>query len=99
MGDACIVHLIIRGHAQGVGFRAWTQHQGQLRGLAGWVRNRRDGSVEVVVSGSKTEVAQMIAVCRQGPRGSAISDVAEAPGTPALLALAPAEGFAILPTA
>jgi acylphosphatase len=68
MSSTSIVHLVIRGRVQGVGFRAWTQHQGELRGLTGWVRNRRDGSVEAVVSGRAAEVAQM--VCREGPRGS-----------------------------
>lgn len=99
MSDTCIVHLLIRGRVQGVGFRAWAQHQGQLRGLSGWVRNRSDGSVEAVVCGPQAEVAQMVAVCRQGPRGSVVSDVAESPGTPALLARAPGEGFSVLPTA
>jgi acylphosphatase len=99
MSDTCIVHLVIRGRVQGVGFRAWTQHQGQLRGLSGWVRNRGDGSVEALVSGPPAEVAQMVAVCRQGPRGSAVTDVAESPGTPALLARAPGSGFLVLPTA
>jgi acylphosphatase len=99
MSDTRVVHLMIRGRVQGVGFRAWTQHQAQLRGLTGWVRNCGDGSVEAVVSGPEAEVAQMVAVCRQGPRGSAVGDVDESPGTPALLARAPGEGFSVLPTA
>jgi acylphosphatase len=99
VSDTSIVHLVIRGRVQGVGFRAWTQHQGELRGLHGWVRNRRDGSVEAVASGPAPDVAQMIAVCREGPRGSVVSDVDESPADAALLAQAPPGTFAVLPTA
>jgi len=99
MSGTSIVHLVIRGRVQGVGFRAWTQHQGELRGLTGWVRNRRDGSVEAVVSGPAAEVAQMVKVCREGPRGSAVDHVEEARGDPTSLAQAPPGVFSILPTA
>jgi acylphosphatase len=99
MSGTSIVHLVIRGRVQGVGFRAWTQHQGELRGLQGWVRNRRDGSVEAVVAGPTAEVAQMVAVCRQGPRGSAVTEIEESSGDAALLAQAPPGTFAVLPTA
>jgi acylphosphatase len=99
MSGTRIVHLVIRGRVQGVGFRAWTQHQGELRGLTGWVRNRRDGSVEAVISGPAAEVAQMVAVCREGPRGSVVDHVEEAPADRTLLAQAPADAFSILPTA
>lgn len=99
MSGTSIVHLVIRGRVQGVGFRAWTQHQGELRGLTGWVRNRRDGSVEAVVSGSEEEVAQMVAVCREGPRGSAVVHVEEARVDRTLLEQAPPGAFSILPTA
>ena len=99
MTGTSIVHLIIRGRVQGVGFRAWTQHQGELRRLQGWVRNRRDGSVEAVVSGPAPDVAQMVAVCRQGPRGSVVSDLDASRGDAALLAQAPPGTFAVLPTA
>ena len=98
MSETSIVHLVIRGRVQGVGFRAWTQHQGELRGLQGWVRNRRDGSVEAVVAGPAAEVAQMVAVCREGPRGSVVSEVDESPGNAALLAQAPPRKFAVLPS-
>lgn len=94
-----IVHLVIRGSVQGVGFRAWTQHQGELRALEGWVRNRRDGSVEAVIAGPAAEVAQMVAACREGPRGSVVDHVEEAQVDPMLLAQGPAGAFSILPTA
>jgi len=52
MTESRNVHVLIHGFVQGVSFRAWTQHQAQLHGLCGWVRNRRDGAVEAVFSGS-----------------------------------------------
>jgi acylphosphatase len=62
------VHLRIEGRVQGVGFRAWTEYEALSRGLRGWVRNRRDGSVEVVIAGEDAAVDAMIEACRQGPR-------------------------------
>ena len=61
------IHCIISGRVQGVWYRAWTQNQAANRGLTGWVRNRKDGSVEAVFHGPKHSVADMIATCRTGP--------------------------------
>jgi acylphosphatase len=61
------VHLRITGRVQGVGFRAWTAHQAERRGLRGWVRNRRDGSVEALVIGEADAVEAMVEACRRGP--------------------------------
>jgi acylphosphatase len=63
-------HVLIRGRVQGVGYRAWTEVTALERGLGGWVRNRRDGSVEAVFSGPQGDVATMIAECRRGPPGA-----------------------------
>ena len=86
MEDVRIVHVLIRGRVQGVGFRAWTQHQAELRGIEGWVRNRRDGGVEALFSGAASAVEAMLQVCRQGPRGARVEEVAvregEAPDLP-----------------
>jgi len=79
------VHLTIRGGVQGVGFRAWTLHQAQLRSLSGWVRNRADGTVEAVFAGPADAVALMVEVCRVGPAGSRVDAVeihSETPGPP-----------------
>ncbi|HEX2135127.1 MAG TPA: acylphosphatase [Microvirga sp.] len=70
-----VVHVIIRGRVQGVGFRAWTQHQAELRSLEGWVRNRRDGTVEALLSGPDAAVEAMLNACRQGPAGSRVERV------------------------
>ena len=69
------VHVLIDGRVQGVGFRAWVHHQAELHGLKGWVRNRRDGSVEAVFSGPDDLVEVMLKACRQGPRGSVVERV------------------------
>ncbi|WP_134495803.1 acylphosphatase [Microvirga pakistanensis] len=67
-----IAHVLIHGRVQGVGFRAWTQHQAQLHGLKGWVRNRHDGSVEAVFSGPGEMVEVMLKACHKGPAGSLV---------------------------
>lgn len=70
-----IRHAIIRGRVQGVGYRAWTEDQAILLGLDGWVRNRRDGSVEAVFAGAADVVAQMIDACHRGPSSSHVDAV------------------------
>jgi acylphosphatase len=55
------------GQVQGVFFRAWAMQQAQLLGVKGWVRNRRDGSVEIEAFGGEAAVEALIAKCREGP--------------------------------
>lgn len=62
----------IEGRVQGVGYRAWTERVAVGLGLAGWVRNRRDGSVEAVFRGADVVVADMIRRCAVGPEGAAV---------------------------
>jgi acylphosphatase len=69
------VHLRIEGRVQGVGYRYWAADRAEELQLTGWVRNRRDGAVEAVVSGPEADVERMIALCRQGPRGAAVTAV------------------------
>jgi acylphosphatase len=57
----------IRGRVQGVWFRAWMVEEATRRGLRGWVRNRRDGSVEALFAGEPSRIEAMIALCRTGP--------------------------------
>lgn len=61
------VHLIISGDVQGVGFRAWVLRQAQDFQLTGWVKNREDGSVEVIGEGLKYDLEEFIKRCHDGP--------------------------------
>jgi acylphosphatase len=70
-----IRHVLIRGAVQGVGFRYWTRRTAIARGLQGWVRNRRDGSVEAVFAGPEPAVADMIGLCRRGPASARVDAV------------------------
>lgn len=71
------VRLHIRGQVQGVWFRAWTVREARARGLRGWVRNRRDGGVEVLVIGPPDRVRDMVAACREGPPMARVEAVEE----------------------
>jgi acylphosphatase len=65
----------IRGRVQGVFFRSETQARARSLGVAGWVRNDSDGSVEAVFEGRPDAVESMVAWCSRGPSGSAVEDV------------------------
>lgn len=67
--------LVIAGRVQGVGFRYAFADEARMRGLAGWVRNRRDGRVEALVSGPAPAVEAMIAWARLGPPAAQVSSV------------------------
>jgi acylphosphatase len=69
------VHVLIEGRVQGVGFRYFTQCAAIELGLAGFVRNRRDGAVEALFCGPPTAVAEMLRRCRAGPRGARVAAV------------------------
>ena len=85
----------VSGRVQGVGFRASLQNEARKLGVSGWVRNRRDGTVEAVLQGAPESVAALIAWARRGPPGSRVIDVEEsaADGEPAHA------GFELRPTA
>jgi acylphosphatase len=97
--SGAIRQVTIRGRVQGVGYRAWVDHQASLRHLEGWVRNRRDGSVEALFAGPEDVVAAMIAACRRGPSSARVEAVQEEAGTSDALNLRRAgERFSVLPT-
>ena len=87
------VHVRIEGRVQGVGFRAFVERNALALGLEGWVRNRRDGAVEALFSGSAGQVFEMLARCRKGPPLAFVEDVAIIEEG----ATAP-PGFRVLPT-
>lgn len=63
--------LIVTGAVQGVGYRWWTTGQAKRFGLRGWVRNRRDGSVEILAIGEPDAIDRLQAACARGPDGAA----------------------------
>lgn len=75
MQEKARAHLIIAGRVQGVCFRAETKRAAHLYGVHGWVRNQRDGTVEAVVEGDRTDVISLINWCKQGPPISRVDDV------------------------
>jgi len=75
MSEAACLRLRIHGVVQGVGFR-WSLHREAVRlELAGWVRNRRDGTVEAVVCGPAPAVEALVAWARQGPPSARVTKV------------------------
>jgi acylphosphatase len=69
------VRLKISGRVQGVSYRWWTVGAATERGLNGWVRNRKDGSVETLISGPIAAVDDMIEACRQGPPAARVNEI------------------------
>lgn len=69
------VHVRIEGRVQGVGYRAWTEDAAAELALRGWVRNRRDGSVEAIFSGTPGAIADMLERCKSGPRHARVDAV------------------------
>ena len=95
-----IRHVVVRGRVQGVGYRAFVEDEAIRRGLEGWVRNRRDGTVEALFSGPAAAVEAMIADCRRGPYGARVAGIAAREGRTDELAQRGQElAFAVLPTA
>jgi acylphosphatase len=87
MDDEVIsMNLRIEGDVQGVGFRDFAAREANNRGLNGWVRNRGDGTVEIVACGLRSEVEAFIAICLGGPKGAKVTacnlEPAELPATP-----------------
>jgi acylphosphatase len=70
-----IFQVVIRGRVQGVGYRAWAEVTAEERGVEGWVRNCRDGSVEAVFAGPEELVLTMIELCREGPHGARVDAI------------------------
>lgn len=61
------IRILIHGRVQGVGYRAWTISTASQLGLKGWVRNRKDGTVEAVFHGQSATLTRMIEACKDGP--------------------------------
>ena len=68
-------HLLIHGRVQGVFYRGWAVETARDLGLAGWVRNRRDGTVEALVQGDEAAVARFVERAQQGPPSAHVEDI------------------------
>ncbi len=69
------VRLVVTGRVQGVGYRIWAERTAMALGIRGWVRNRADGSVELLAIGEDDQVSRLIEACREGPRAAVVTDV------------------------
>jgi acylphosphatase len=74
--------IVVRGSVQGVFFRVETRDRARSLGLAGWVRNQPDGSVEAAFEGDPERIESMIEWCRHGPAGARVDDVEVTWGDP-----------------
>jgi acylphosphatase len=74
--------FLVRGRVQGVGFRWFVEREAHLLGLAGWVRNNADGSVEVLAMGSRDQLLALQSRLRAGPRAARVDDVEELEARP-----------------
>jgi acylphosphatase len=72
-----VVHFLIQGRVQGVGFRWFVQREASELELRGWVRNTEDGDVEVVAAGEAADLDELRASLKRGPRGSRVDRVIE----------------------
>ena len=73
-GRRCVL-VRVTGQVQGVGFRAWTAGEARRLGIAGWVRNKHDGSVMALVAGNEGAVSALLDAFMHGPPGAHVSDV------------------------
>ncbi len=93
-------HVRVRGRVQGVGYRAWAEYTALSHGLKGWVRNRRDGSVEAVFIGAEEAVDAMVEACRAGPSEAVVEAIDHRDASPEEVRLRRGdEMFSVLPTA
>ncbi len=72
-----VLHFLIQGRVQGVGFRWFVHREASELDLRGWVRNTEDGDVEVVAAGQQDDLDELRASLRRGPRGSRVDRIVE----------------------
>lgn len=92
-------HVVVRGRVQGVYFRAFVEEEALKLGVEGWVRNRRDGSVEALFVGSADKVEAMVTISRRGSPASHVDVLDQREGRADELNLRqPGDLFSVLPT-
>ena len=74
-----VLHALVRGRVQGVGFRWFVRERARELGVRGWVRNRSDGSVEVEAEGDVASLEELRRTLAKGPAGAQVSGVDELP--------------------
>jgi acylphosphatase len=74
---------VVRGRVQGVGFRWFVEREAHMLGIAGWVRNNHDGSVEVLAQGTRDQLSGLHGRLREGPRAARVDAVEVSEATPA----------------
>lgn len=84
-----MLHVAVRGRVQGVGFRWFVRERARALGLTGWVRNRDDGSVEVLALGEEASLRQLRTLLGTGPSGARVSEVEDQQGEPTTAAMNP----------
>ncbi|RYY25108.1 MAG: acylphosphatase [Sphingomonadales bacterium] len=70
-----IKRILVSGRVQAVGFRDWVVRTARAEGLTGWVRNRNNGSVEIVASGEEEAIARLAEACREGPQLARVDNI------------------------
>jgi acylphosphatase len=80
--DPLGIHVLVRGHVQGVGFRYFVKQAADALGIPGWVRNLRDGRVEAVLMGPETAVRPVLDQIGRGPRQARVDEVVTRPASP-----------------
>jgi acylphosphatase len=75
--------FIVRGRVQGVGFRWFVEREAHILGIAGWVRNNADGSVEVLAQGTRDQLSRLHSRLREGPRAARVDAVEATEARPA----------------
>jgi len=93
-----IRHVVFSGRVQGVGFRAHVEDVAARAGVGGWVRNRRNGTVEAIFAGDAKAMEDTIAACRKGSHAARVDGVEIRDGREDELALRGNDTFAVLPT-
>jgi acylphosphatase len=78
--DRIAIRIVAHGRVQGVGYRWWAMRRAAALGVDGWVRNRLDGAVEMLVMGSPARVEAMARACWQGPSAARVTSVIRSPG-------------------
>ncbi|HET7440484.1 MAG TPA: acylphosphatase [Terriglobales bacterium] len=74
--------FVVRGRVQGVGFRWFVEREAHMLGISGWVRNKPDGSVEVLAMGTRDQLSGLRSRLREGPRAARVDDVEESQAQP-----------------